>query len=82
MEFTSEVMLLTAVSKPYAFNGNEGVSHRLRFSVKGEVYPIKTTEALVKEFAPHVQKTGKATFKLTSEKENIKLELVSFVPSK
>jgi len=80
MEITVQAKLLTAESKPYAFNGNEGTSHRIRLSVDGEIYVCKSSAEDVLAMARYEGQEGEATFKVTSRKENLGLELVSFKP--
>lgn len=73
--------LLTADSKPYNVNGNEGVSHKARFLIEGEIYSLTATEQLVKELKARIadeNQEGEAEIEFTSRKENLKAELVSF----
>jgi len=78
MEIKTQALLLTAESKPYDFNGNSGVSHRIRLNVNGEIFVIKSTEKQVREVSPNVGEEGTAVIKVNSRKENLSLELVSF----
>jgi len=78
MKFEEQAILLTAESKPYNMNGNSGVSHRVRVSVKGEVFACKSTEEQVIALKPFEGQEGTAVLKLKSVKENLSIELVSF----
>jgi len=79
MQFEENAKLLTAESKTYSFNGNEGVSHRVRLNINGEIFVAKSTEEQVRNLAPLVGKDGVAVVKLSSPKEALKLECLSFV---
>jgi len=74
----TEATLLTAESKPYSIDGNEGVSHKVRMNVDGEIYSFRATEELVKELSGRLGETGQAEIVFSSRKENLKAELVSF----
>jgi len=78
MEITAKARLLTAESKPYEMNGNSGISHRLRFSVDGEIYVCKSNADEVQKLHDRVGHEGTAHFKFESRKENLTLKLVSF----
>ena len=78
MKFEEKVTCLTAVSKPYDFAGNSGVSHHIRFNVGGEIFDCKSTEAQVYEFQKYVGKEGTAVFVFTSPKEKLSLAVESF----
>lgn len=78
MEITAPATLLTAESRPYSFEGNEGVSHRVRINIKGEIFACKSTEQQVKELKDQEGKEGRATLRFTSRKEKLALELVEF----
>jgi len=75
---TTSATLLTAESRPYSIEGNEGVSHKARVNVDGEIYSLRTTEELVKELKNHLGEEGEAEIVFSSRKENLKAELVSF----
>lgn len=81
IKVTEKATLLTAESKPYKVDGNEGVSHKVRVLVTGEIYSLKATEEQVLNYKPVEGETGEVTFILTSKKENLKAELVAFEPS-
>lgn len=78
MTIKGRATLLTAESKPYSVNGNEGVSHKARFLVENEIYSLKCDESTVKALKPMQNETGELTFELTSPKENVKLVFTSF----
>jgi hypothetical protein len=81
MEIETEAKLLTAESKPYNIDGNEGVSHRIRLNVDGEIYSCKSSADQVAYMKQFEKKEGTASFKVNSRKENLSLELVSFEAS-
>ena len=78
MKFEEKVTCLTAVSKPYDFAGNSGVSHHIRFNVNGEIFDCKSNEAQVVEFQKYVGKEGTAVFVFTSPKEKLSMTVESF----
>jgi len=83
MKIETVAVLLTAESKPYDFNGNSGVSHKVRLNVDGEIYVCKSNEAQVQSLSSLAKGTGgKAVFVVESRKENLSLSLESFVPEK
>lgn len=82
MILKEKAQLLTSESKPYKMNGNEGVSHRIRVSVQGEIYPLKATEAQVMQCRQYVGKQGEVTFDLQTRKEALTLQFVDFVVGK
>jgi len=82
MQIETKAQLLTAESKPYSFNGNEGTSHKLRFNVAGEIYVCKSSEEQVRGLEPLVGQEGTALFAVNSRKENMSLECLSFKPQK
>jgi len=77
-----KAILLTAESKPYSVDGNVGTSHKIRVSVGGEIYVAKSTAEQVSAFKSYERSEGLASFKVNSRKENMSLELVSFVLAK
>jgi len=78
MEFETKAKLLTAESKPYNFEGNEGTSHKIRLNIEGEIYVCKSDADQVAKYVPFQGKDGTAVVRLKSRKENMSLELVSF----
>lgn len=80
MQFKSEATLLTAESKPYNIDGNAGTSHRIRVNVEGEIYACKSTAEQVNSLKEFEGKKGEVVLKVLSRKENLSLQLVSFVP--
>lgn len=78
MKIDTKATILTAESKPYNVEGNEGISHRIRVNVAGEIYPIKSTKEQVTELSERIGEEGEAVIKVNSRKENLSLELVSF----
>lgn len=80
MEFEEKAVLLTAESKPYDFNGNTGVSHKIRLMIGGEIFEMKSSPEQVSELANDLKKSGLAKLKISSPKEKLKMELVGFSP--
>jgi len=50
--------VLSAVSKPYDFNGNSGTSHKIRVFAGGEIFNCNSTESQVALYKEHVGKSG------------------------
>jgi len=82
MDITIEAKLLTAESKPYKVDGNEGVSHKIRLNIAGEIYVCKSSESQVRSLSAQAGKGGMATIAINSRKENMSLELLGFTPEK
>jgi len=80
MQIKTDARLLTAESKPYSFGGNEGVSHRVRLLVDGEIFACKSTSEDVAALARFEDQEGEAVLKLTSRKEMLGVEIESFEP--
>jgi len=78
MKNDEKARILSAESKPYDFDGNKGVSHKIRLSILGEVYSVKTTEEQVNEFKQYVGKEGSVVVSFSSPKENLKMSIESF----
>jgi len=78
MLIQGKAQLLTAESTPYSIDGNEGVSHKVRFNVDGEIYAIKTDADTVKRLKPLEKQEGDLTFDLQSRRERISVVLVDF----
>jgi len=79
MRITTDATLLTALSKPYDFEGKQGVSHKVRLNIEGEIFVVRTDEAGVNRFKQFEGKEGIATLNLTSPRERLSSELVDFV---
>lgn len=73
-----QALLLSAESTPYNIDGNSGVSHKLRFLVGTEIFPLRATENDVISFKQKEGDEGELTFRLTSRKENPQIHFVSF----
>lgn len=73
-----QAQLLSAESKPYNVDGNEGISHRIRFNVKGEIYSVKSTAEEVRKYEPLIGQVASLVIGLVSRKENLSLKIVSF----
>lgn len=79
MEIETRAKLLTAESKPYNVDGNVGTSYKIRLNIDGEIYVCRSTEAQVLQMKEHEKAEGVAVLKVNSRKENLSLELYSFV---
>jgi len=78
MQIATKALILTAESKPYNIEGNEGVSHKIRLNVNGEIYVCKSTPEQIKELKDKEGTEGTAVIKVESRKENMSLKLLSF----
>lgn len=78
MDISTKAIVLSAVSKEYKFDGKEGISHKVRIAVNGEIYVCNSNEEQVKALAPFVTKTVSVDLKVVSPKENLGLKIVSF----
>jgi len=78
MQNNEKCKVLSAESKPYDFQGNKGVSHKIRVLIEGEIFSVKTTAEQVTEFKQYVGKDGEAVVQFVSPKENLKMNLISF----
>jgi len=78
ININTHATLLTAESKPYSIDGNEGVSHKVRLNIVGEIYSFRATEELVKSLQSRLGEEGEAEIVFSSRKENLKAELISF----
>lgn len=79
MQIETEAKVLTAESKPYDIDGNTGTSHRVRLNIGGEIYVCKSNEQQVRDLQKDLGNDGQAVIKVNSRKENLSLELVSFI---
>ena len=77
MQNEEKAKVLSADNSPYDFNGNSGISHRIRLNIAGEVYAVKTSETQVNEFQKYVGKDVKVVLEFTSPKENLKMSILS-----
>jgi len=73
-----ECRILSAESKPYDFEGNAGVSHKIRISVAGEIIVCNSTEEQVRDYKEFVGKEGTAVIELVTRKETVKFKLLDF----
>jgi len=62
-------IVLSAESKPYDFQGNTGVSHKIRLSVGGEIIVCKSTDEQVKELQKFIGEQVLVVIKIESRKE-------------
>jgi len=82
IEKTEKGQVLSAVSKPYDFNGNSGTSHKIRVFAGGEIFNCNSTESQVALYKEHVNKSGDVTLKFSSPKESLVVEVLNFKPEK
>jgi len=78
IDVTTEGMLLTAVSKPYSMNGTEGVSHRVRVLINGDIYACKSNANQVESLKGALGSMGKITLRFKSPKETLGVEFIGF----
>jgi len=80
MLISGKAQLLTADSVPYSIDGNEGVSHKVRFNIDGEIYALKTDADTIKKLKPFEKQEGHLVFDLQSRKERISVVFTEFNP--
>jgi hypothetical protein len=80
MEFKDNATLLTAESKPYSIGGNEGVSHKVRVNIGGEIYSCNSTEQQVRDLKEYEGVEGEVVVKVESRREKLSITLKSFKP--
>ena len=78
MRISADAKVLSAVSKPYDFDGKKGVTHKVRLNVEGEIFVAKTDEAGVSKYSALVGRDGEAVLDFTSPAERLTLTLVDF----
>lgn len=78
MDINIKALVLSAVSKDYKFDGKEGVSHKVRLMVNGEIYICNSNEEQVKSLSSYVNKEVGVFLKVVSPRENLGLKIVSF----
>jgi len=74
-----KVVVLSADSKPWEMEGRTGISHRARFLMGNEIYPVRCTESQVSELNKVVGKAVEVVVDLVAPKENTRLEFVQIV---
>jgi len=78
---TLNAKLIEVVQKPYSFNGNEGISYKLRFLTdKDEIMQFKSTKEQTESFKDLVGKHGKMEITLSTRKEEVSVALATFIP--
>lgn len=78
MKNEEKAKVLSSESKPYDFQGNVGVSHKIRLNIEGEIFVVKTTEDQVNEFKKYVGQEGVVIVSFSSPKEVLKMTIDSF----
>lgn len=74
--------ILSAESRPYSFDGMEGVAHKVRVLCGDEIMPLRATPELVNEANSLIGKEVKLQLGLSFPKENVRLSLVSINTTK
>lgn len=80
IQVKEKAILLSAESKPYDFNGNSGVSHKVRVSIGGEIYNCNSNEKQVLELKDSVSREGEVTIEFRTRKEALSAVVVDFEP--
>jgi len=75
IQVKTAVTVLSAVSKPYNFDGKSGTSHKIRVMAQGEIYNCYSNEDQVKDAQSRLNKEVTANLFFTSPKENLKVEV-------
>lgn len=78
-QIKAKVKILSATSKPYKIEGNEGISHKVRFMHEDAIYEVKSTSEQVTMVTPYVGKEVDATVVVDSRKEVPALRLAEVV---
>jgi len=73
--------LLSAESTKWVIKGDDVISHKIRVSVEGEIYPLKSNAEEVLSVQKYVGKDVDVTIKVDSRKENVSLRLDSIAES-
>jgi hypothetical protein len=76
--FKTPGTLLTAESRAYSFQGNEGTSHKVRVNVGGEIYSCRSTADQVSALKRFEGREGNLELAFESPKENVRVSLSSF----
>jgi len=72
-----EIRLLSAISKPYSFDGKSGTSHRLRFLAGSDVFVAKSSPEQVESVQKLVGTDCKARVKFSSVQDRIDVTVLS-----
>mgnify|MGYP003376993148 CR=1 FL=1 len=83
MQIQIEGKFLSAESKAYNVDGNEGTSHRVRLATsEGDIYPFKSNQEQVALLNSKFKKGDEVTalVSVDSRKEAVSLSLVSVDP--
>lgn len=70
--------LLSAASKSWTMDGRNGIVHKARFLIDGDVFEARTSMEYVSELKKQVYDEGEVTLQFVSPKENLSLNLISF----
>jgi len=80
MKISVSCRFLRADSRPYNFEGKEGVSYSARFLDEGFVFKARITETVFKELEHVIDQLGVCELVLSSYQDRLQLQLVSFKP--
>lgn len=77
------VILLSAVTKPYDFDGRSGTSNKIRFLAGGDVFSVSASPEAVNDLAPLCGEEKPAVLldvvvELASPRENLVMRLASY----
>jgi len=78
LEYKAKGQVLSAVSKPYDFEGKSGVSHRIRVMVQGEIFACRSSQQQVEDTKKFVGQEGEVILGFSSPKESVTVEFVGF----
>jgi len=78
----NKARLLTAESNRYLIKGDDIISHKVRLSIEGEIYPVRSSEEEVRKLQNLVGKEVDVELSLDSRKEAISLRIVTVSESK
>jgi len=73
-----QARLLTAESNPYNFNGNEGISNKVRVLIGSEIIVCNATLEQINDFKKYEGKDGVVVIQLKSRKEKLTTSIESF----
>lgn len=76
--FSTPAKFLEAIAKPYNFQGNEGISYKVRLLVEDQIFQLKSNKDQIENFKQYEGEDGEATFIVTANREEVKLVLAQF----
>lgn len=78
MQKECEAKVLTSEAKEYDFDGNKGISYKVRLNIDGEIYAIKVSKEVQESLVSKVGSDITAVISVSSPKERLQMNLVSF----